>query len=308
MGQYRQLLVLLTDIDPHSAALHRALALAHVSGAAVHIVGLLEPYEAHPLRQERLNEAEVQRQYGLYRKQLEELVERHRSSNTYLTLDTVKAEDLRDQAADYIRELKPDMVIKDTETTPVLARFFGTSLDCALMRSCQGLMHFVPRAAASLPKRILLAVDTALHDEPDAQMLFNRALIRAADALALQCDAQLHLLSAYNLVGVFAPDMLVAQTWVEEMRDALQVSFDALADAEGVPLDCRHFKEGGAVHVIREQVAALDIDVLVLGVVQPKGLSKLLGDTTERLVSDPPCSVLSVHPCVIDTWEPTPCN
>lgn len=63
-----------------------------------------------------------------------------------------------------------------------------------------------------------------------------------------------------------------------------------------------------AVHVIREQVAALDIDVVVLGVVQPKGLSKLLGDTTERMVSDPPCSVLSVHPCVIDTWEPTPCN
>ncbi|MNO33396.1 hypothetical protein D3C76_234060 [compost metagenome] len=308
MGQYRQLLVLLTDIDPHSAALRRALALAQVSGAAVHIVGLFEPYEAHSLHQERLNEAELQRQYGLYRKQLVELVEHHRSSNTYLTVDIVKAEDLRDQAADYIRELKPDMVIKDTETTPALARFFGTPLDCALMRSYQGLMHFVPRAAASLPKRILIAVDTALHEEPDAQMLFNRALIRAADALALQCDAQLHLLSAYDLVGVFAPDMLVAQTWVEEMRDALQVSFDALADAEGVPLDCRHFKEGGAVHVIREQVAALDIDVLVLGVVQPKGLSKLLGDTTECMVSDPPCSVLTVHPCVIDTWEPPPCN
>ncbi|KHL73399.1 universal stress protein, partial [Pseudomonas putida] len=92
MGQYRQLLVLLTDIDPHSAALRRALALAHVSGAAVHIVGLFEPYEEHPLRQERLNEAEMHRQYGLYRKQLEELVERHRSSSTYLTLDTVKAE------------------------------------------------------------------------------------------------------------------------------------------------------------------------------------------------------------------------
>ncbi|MNH10375.1 universal stress protein UspE [compost metagenome] len=102
--------------------------------------------------------------------------------------------------------------------------------------------------------------------------------------------------------------MVVAQTWVEEMRDALQVPFDALADAEGVPLDSRHFMEGGAVQVIRDQVATLDIDVVVMGVVQPRGLSKLLGDTTERIVSDPPCSVLAVHPCVIDTWEPMPCN
>ncbi|WP_349975730.1 universal stress protein [Pseudomonas sp. WHRI 8519] len=308
MGQYRQLLVLVTDIDPHSAALRRALALAHVSGAAVHIVGLFEPHADHALRQEQLNEAEMQRQYGRYREQLEALVERHRPSDACLTFDTVKAEDLREQAADYIRELKPDMVIKDTEKTPALARFFATPLDCALLRACQCLLHFVPRAAASLPKRILVAVDTALHDAPHEQMLFNHALIRAADALALQCDAQLHLLGAYDLAGVFAPEMLVTQTWVEEMRDALQVSFDALADAEGVPHDCRHFKEGGAVQVIREQVAALDIDVVVMGVVQPRGLSKLLGDTTERIVSDPPCSVLSVHPCVIDTWEPPPCN
>ncbi|MDP9523188.1 universal stress protein [Pseudomonas putida] len=308
MSQYRQLLVLLTDIDPHSPALRRALALAHASGAAVHILGLFEPRAEHVLREARLNEAEAQRQFERYREQLEGLAARHRASGTCLTLDTVNAEDLRDQAADYMRELKPDMVIKDIEATPALARFFGTPVDCALMRACEGMMHFVPPAAASLPKRILVAVDTASGDDPCAQTLFNRGLIRAAQALALQCDAQLHLLSAYDLVGVYAADMVVAQTWLEEMRDALRVPFDALADAQGVPDDCRHFKEGGAVQVIRDQVAALDIDIVVMGVVQPKGLAKLLGDTTERIVSDPPCSVLAVHPGVMDTWEPTPCN
>lgn len=304
MGQYRQLLVLLTDVDPHSAALRRGLALAHVSGASVHVLGLFEPSEEHLLREERLNEADIKRQYEHYRLQLAGLVERHRGSDITLTVDSLHADDLRSQAIDYIVELQPDMVIKDSEAAPALVRLFGTPLDCALMRGFKGITQFVPTAALSLPRRILVAVDTAFSDTPAVQEHFNRGLIRAAQALALQCDAQLHMLSAYNLGGVFAADMNVTQAWIDEMRDALQEPFDALAETEGVAPDRRHFMEGGPVQVIREQVAALDIDAVVMGVVQPKGLDKLLGDTTERIVSRPPCSVLAVHPHVAETWEP----
>lgn len=172
------------------------------------------------------------------------------------------------------------------------------------MRGLKGITHFVPEAAVSLPRRVLVAVDTSFSETPEDQASFNRRLIRAAQALALQCDAQLHLLSAYNLAGVFASDMNVTQAWIDEMRNALKEPFDTLADAEGVPADCRHFLEGGPVQVIREQVAVLDIDAVVMGVVQPKGLDKLLGDTTERIVSRPPCSVLAVHPQAAETLEP----
>lgn len=304
MGQYRQLLVLLTDVNPHSAALRRALALAHVSAAAVHVLGLFEPAVEHLLREERLNEADAQRQYEQFRERLAGLIERHRASGIPLTYDSVYADDLRSQAIDYITELQPDMVIKDSEAVPALARVFGTPLDCALMRATKGLTHFVPKAATALPKRILVAVDTALSANSDAQVAFNLALIQSARALALQCDARLDLLSAYNLAGVFASDINLTQAWIDEMRNALQATFDTLADSEGVPLERRHFKEGAPVQVIREQVRALDIDAVVMGVVQPKGLDKLLGDTTERIVSKPPCSVLAVHPHVIETWEP----
>ncbi|UBM27441.1 universal stress protein [Pseudomonas sp. p1(2021b)] len=308
MGQYRQLLVLLTEVDPHSAALRRALALAHVSGASVHVLGLFEPCEEHSLREERLNEADIKRQRDHFHEQLAELVERHRGSGLALTVDSLAAEDIRSQAIAYITEMRPDMVIKDSEATPAWVRLFSTPLDCALMRGLEGVTQFVPADAVSLPKRILVAVDTSFTDDPEAQAAFNRELVRAAQSLALQCDGQLHLLSAYNLAGVFASDMRVTQAWVDEMRRAQQEPFDALAHAEGVPLDHRRFLEGGPVQVIREQVAALDVDVVVMGVVQPKGLDKLLGDTTERIVSRPPCSVLAVHPHVLHTWEPQPCN
>lgn len=308
MSQYRQLLVLLTDVDPHSAALRRGLALAHASGARVHVLGAFEPSEAHLLREERLNEADIKRQYDHYREQLRVLVERHRGSGVALTVDSLADGDIRSEAIAYISELQPDMVIKDSEAASAMTRLFGTPLDCALMRGFTGLTQFVPMAAVSLPRRVLVAVDTRFSETPGAQERFNRGLIRVAQALALQCDAQLHLLSAYNMAGVFAADMNVTQAWVEEMREALQEPFNALAEAEGVAADRRHFMEGGPVQVIREQVAALEVDAVVMGVVQPKGLDKLLGDTTERIVGHPPCSVLAVHPNVFETQEPWPCN
>ena len=164
MGQYRQLLVLLTDIDPHSSALRRALALAHVSGASVHVLGLFEPTEEHLLREERLNEVDIKRQFIHYRERLAQLVDRHRASGVALTIDSLHAEDIRSQAIDYLCEMQPDMVIKDSEALPALARLFGTPLDCALMRGFKGMVLFVPTAAVSLPKRIMVAVDTAFSD------------------------------------------------------------------------------------------------------------------------------------------------
>ncbi|MGJ7546876.1 universal stress protein [Pseudomonas alloputida] len=307
MGQFRQLLVLLTQVDPHSAALRRGLALAHVSGASVHVLGLFEPNEEHLLREERLNEADIKRQYDHYCVQLRSLVERHRGSGVTLTIDSLAADDIRSEAIDYISELQPDLVIKDSESASALARLFDTPLDSALMRGFKGLTLLVPKAAVSLPRRVLVAVDTCFSETPEVQERFNRGLIRVGQALALQCDAALHLLSAYNLAGVFAADMNVTQAWIEEMREALQEPFNALAEAEGVAQDRRHFLEGGPVQVIREQVAALDIDAVVMGVVQPKGLDKLLGDTTERIVGHPPCSVLAVHPHVFENQEPWPC-
>ena len=319
MGQFRQLLVLLTEVDPHSAALRSGLALAHVSGASVHVLGLFAPSEQHLLREERLSEqhllreerlseADIKRQYDHYCAQLRALVERHRGSGLTLTVDSLAADDIRSEAIYYISELQPDLVIKDSESSSALARLFGTPLDSALMRGFKGLTLFVPKAAVSLPRRVLVAVDTSFSETPAVQDSFNRGLIRVAKALALQCDAALHLLSAYNLPGVFAADMNVTQAWIEEMREALQEPFNALTEAEGVAQDRRHFLEGGPVQVIREQVAALEIDAVVMGVVQPKGLDKLLGDTTERIVGHPPCSVLAVHPDVFENQAPWPCN
>ncbi|MBF8646527.1 MULTISPECIES: universal stress protein [Pseudomonas] len=71
--------------------------------------------------------------------------------------------------------------------------------------------------------------------------------------------------------------------------------FDELADTHGVPYAQRYFIEGAPLRVIQSLVPTLKIDVVVVGVVQPRRWAKLIGDTTERFVNHASCSILRVR-------------
>ena len=73
-------------------------------------------------------------------------------------------------------------------------------------------------------------------------------------------------------------------------------AFSAIAERHGVPPQCRHFIEGAPVPSICAFVGEHDTDVIVMGTVQHKGLSKLLGTTAEQLLHRAPCSVLAIKP------------
>jgi universal stress protein E len=63
-----------------------------------------------------------------------------------------------------------------------------------------------------------------------------------------------------------------------------------------VPPERRHFIEGAPVPSICEFVSEYRTDVIVMGTVQNKGLSKLLGTTAEQLLHRASCSVLALKP------------
>ncbi|PWB34136.1 universal stress protein [Pseudomonas sp. SDI] len=293
MSQYRQLLLLAQDVELASPAAHRARALAKATGAGLHVLGVFEPQGLSNWREEQEIDQQIADQFSHYRTRLNETVQCLRADHGRTTGQAVQAEDPLAAVLDCLLELRPDMVIKDTEVVSALRRVFGGSFDAQLVRASPVPVHLVPAGCTPLPTMILAAVDTSLSAQ---QHDFNHTIVRAAIAMALQCDAQLHLVCAYAIAPAFVADTSVALDWVEEYVAALREPFDELADAYGVAAQCRHFMEGAPVAVIAERVRALAADVVVMGVVQPKGLGKLLGDTTERTVSAGHCAVLAVGP------------
>jgi universal stress protein E len=160
-------------------------------------------------------------------------------------------------------------------------------------------VHLVTTPLNARPRNVLAIIDV-LRDE-DQGRVFNDQIIDAAAKLAAVCDANLELLHVYDWTAIYVQDMgfgaLPLATGVYEMLGATEhEAFAAIAERHGVPPEHRHFREGLPVASICEFVADHDTDVIVMGTVQHKGLSKLLGTTAEQLLHRAPCSVLAIKP------------
>ncbi|WP_063914736.1 universal stress protein [Pseudomonas sp. p21] len=292
MNPYRRILLIMTEVQAN-AALRRAMALAAASGASLHVLGIHEPAELR-LRRD-LQEAPSPSVFFVhFSTGLQAVLDEQPAMGARPSFEAVETSSPRDLLPAYIARYAPDLVIKGCPGCSLLDQIARTSLDQVLLHASAVPLLFVPADAPAMPANILVAVDVGtLSPENDA---LNHALVVAGQQLAAQCNGQLHLLSAYDLPIAMLANPDLAGPWADEVRDSLQLPFDELADAYGIPHMHRYFSEGAPLRTIKSYVVGLKIDVVVVGVVQAKRWAKLIGDTTERLVSHAPCSILTIRP------------
>lgn len=303
MSQYQRLFVLADPAMRHDGALQRAAALARASGAALHIAAFIEPFAALALLDPPLQARTRDRAVEAHRKWLEEQAAAPRHQGIQVTLDVVWTPEPLQEILLYVAQMQPDLLIKDVQHQPAFKRAFVTPLDWHLLRQCPVPVHLVSQATHALPRRVLAAVDVARLQHPVAGL--NEQIIQAATAMALQCDAELHLLHAYDLSRAYLPNLPgpnVAGTlgWTSDVIDALREelhdSFSELADRFGVPSERRHFIKGPPLAAIAEFVEDRRMDVVVMGTVHRTGLDNLVGSTTEHSLYRLPQSLLAIRP------------
>ncbi|CRL52152.1 MULTISPECIES: universal stress protein [Pseudomonas] len=298
MGQFHRLLLIADQTLHQSPALLRAVALAKVSGAALDVRAFVEPAPIVHLWEEKTDDAGYQRYLRRYRRWVADEVEQLGGQGLDVTVEVIFTTHPLLDILKTVEELKPDLVIKDVILEPVLKRVFITPLDCHLLRECPVPVHLVNQVRYSLPHRVVAAVDPF---DPSTQISgLNDTIIQTANALALQCDAPLHLLYAYDLSPAFNGDApLSGGGWgvdyIEELRESLHLAFVTLADRYGVPPERRHFVMGLPVPVISEFVEQYLADVVVMGTVHRVGIDRLIGSNTERALYSVPGSILAVR-------------
>ena len=204
-----------------------------------------------------------------------------------------------EEILNFINEMPLTLIIKDAEEESAFKRVFFTPLDWQLLRDCPVPVHLVTTALNARPRNVLAIIDVLRGEDQDR--VFNDQIIDAAAKLAAVCDASLELLHVYDWTAAYVQDMgfaaLPLATGVYEMLGTAQhETFTAIAERHGVPPERRHFIEGAPVPSICEFVSDHRTDVIVMGTVQHKGLSKLLGTTAEQLLHRAPCSVLAIKP------------
>ena len=298
MDQFRRLLLISDQTLHQSPALLRAVALAKVSGAVLDVRAFVEPAPIVHLWEEKTDDAGYQRYLRRYRRWVADEVEQLGGQGLDVTVEVIFTTHPLLDILKTVEELKPDLLIKDVVLEPVLKRVFITPLDCHLLRECPVPVHLVNQVRYSLPHRVVAAVDPF---DPSTQISgLNDTIIQTANALALQCDAPLHLLYAYDLSPAFNGDApLSGGGWgvdyIEELRESLHLAFVTLADRYGVPPERRHFVMGLPVPVISEFVEQYLADVVVMGTVHRVGIDRLIGSNTERALYSVPGSILAVR-------------
>ena len=197
-----------------------------------------------------------------------------------------------------MKNAQADLLIKDTRHEPILQRAFITPLDWQLLRECPVPLHLVSAAAHPLPRRVVAAVDLSQPENRLSDM--NERILAAASGLAVQCNAELHLLHAYEHSPAYLAYAAAPVSWTPEFLDELtsimRATFDQFAEQHAVPPQRRHVVEGSPIRIISDFATREHMDVVVMGTLDRKGLEKVLGSTTEQTLYQIPSSILAIKP------------
>lgn len=296
MSQYQRLFLVADPERQHSAALQRAAALAKASGAALHVTAFVEPFASLRWLDQGVQEQTREQYLSEHDQWLQRQVAPLREQGLTVTCELQWTSEPLAEILRHLEEMQADLLIKDVQHEPLLKRAFITPLDVQLLRDSPAPVMLVGNDLHALPRKIMAAVDPSRAENRISGL--NERIIQAANALALQCDAELHLVHVYDLTPAYLGDAGAGSVaWsdlVGELRDSLHKAFSELADSYGVAAERRHFIMGTPLNGLADFAESSQADVLVMGRVQRHGLNKLLGSTIESLLYRAPCSILAV--------------
>ncbi|AIL61621.1 universal stress protein [Pseudomonas alkylphenolica] len=294
MSQYQRLFLMVGDDMRHTPALERAAALAHATGATLHICAIVEELDTLGLLSgdEHRNQTRVEDS----RQWLADEATLLHENGIRVSTEVVLTRDLLGATLDQVAEIEPDLLIKDVLHEPAYKRLLFTPLDWQLLRECPCPVHLVSAVHCPLPRVVVAAVDPTHPEHPHNDL--NETVIQAASDLARQCNAELHLLhvcdSAHTHMADFGAGTITMPGFGSDVRKSIHKAFEHLAKLHNVPEERLHFLSAPITRSIADFVAHNRTDVLVMGNHPRKLLERLTGSTTEHVIDHNLCNVLAV--------------
>lgn len=294
MSQYRRILLILSSGAVETPALHRAHALAKISGAELRI-DLYAPHRAvEALGHVNKNLASMAQASVLSqcRDWLEEIIfdlrECELSVQGQVYWEHADAESILTRALDW----QPDLLIKDAGRATALRTLLPISVDHDLLRLCPFPLYLVHGERNGVPKKVVAAVDPAHSWHRDGAL--NERVMKAARDYALQADASLELLSVF---GADADHGATGNEDYERQRLAHRTQLAALVKSYGVAADKTHVYYGDAAHTLAREARAAGVELLVIGSLCRRGLARIVaGGVAAQLVDELDCDLLAVKP------------
>ncbi len=187
-----------------------------------------------------------------------------------------------------------ELIVKTVDTTHSPGLALRTPDDWNLLRHAKTpVLLTQPRAWMGAPT-VVAAIDVY---DPDHEAL-NARILSAAQHLAHQMNAELHLVSIFPVLSKWLDEVTNIQSYVKlrnDVKEEIFLELDNFANTEGVRDYKPHAVEGDPVDAMRNLVGLLQADVVVLGTKARTGIAgALLGNTAEKLLHALTCDVVTV--------------
>jgi nucleotide-binding universal stress UspA family protein len=275
------------------AATARAISLARVDGAAVHVVHALAFPMVLGVYDVSLPPPVASDLRAAARWKLEQIRKEIEASGVQnVTAELTDADDAVIGIAEAVKAHRADLVVIGTHGRRGFERAFLGSVAERTLRLVEAPVLAVkedPETAANPIAHILLAVDFSAHSD--------RAVAAAAD-LASRLSATVDVIHAFHLPPDYNPYLSALGTELE--RKIEEGVFLRLAHVQQ-QLESRglhpriHFRRGRPEVVIADIARQIGCQLVVMGTRGQGGVSHvLLGSVAERTLRAAPCSVLCV--------------
>ena len=295
-----ELILAIVDPEMHqSAATRRAIELARRCGARLHLcmpVFDLRIHATADLVDPEVEQLARQQYIDQRMRWLAEWSAELASQNIRTSCEVLWARKAHEAVIETVRELSPDLVVKDLRRESFLRRWstIKTS-DWRLIRLCPVPLMLVQEDAPILPVRVAAAVDP-VHPQARPTELDDR-VVRTALPMAMAANAELELIHVFPYRRDDEGMSVKMDEVIERLRREDTDAFASFARGYSVPAERRVLLGGDPVKELLEHVEASGVDLLVIGSQYRGGFERLLlGSNAESLISHANCDLLLVRP------------
>ncbi len=291
-----QIMVVITGTLQNSPAVLRAVSLARRMDATVQ----LRSFEYLPVLDKATSRGFDLPAYLVGRQsKLDDFAVRLRADGVAVDAKVIWGHPLTECILLEVLALRPDLVVKDVPNYRDPSRTLLNGLDWHLLSQCPAPLMLVQPRSASLPLRMVAAVDPL--DEHGKPHELNDDILSTATRLAEQCGADLDVVNAFEYIPMtgeweyagLMPDLSL----YDDLRKVHAEGLYQLCKDHGVPPSRMHILDGQAAERIVGFAIDRHADLVVVGSVYRTGMKWLfMGSTAEGVFDALPCDVLLIKP------------
>ncbi len=285
----KNILVIADPADQEQIAFNKALNLANLTVAKIHI--LLFCYESMHFINDDPTKDEVKGMVLDRTKQACENFLKNKNSDITITYEIVWEKYIEPWVRKYCKSNPCDLIIKTSHRSE---SFFHTPTDWQLFRKSRVPIYCVSTKTDKSNKKIVVALDIAT--ESSEKKSLNEKLLEAAFQLSLQTNSNLYCCSAINISSVLR-DMGFVDPNYEAIKKDAESQVTPLLNNYDINTESLFIEQGDPWRVITNYARKVNADCIVIGSMGKKGIKgKIIGNTAEKVIHYTESDLLVIPP------------